>query len=187
MAINTLYMDNGILKKAKQVYNNQHPKNIKLENFFQKPVFSLLRKKLNESKYSPEFHPYKYRHSVTGSKEIDSFLDGKYFKKLARKILNLRKYRLSYEIRKFESGNYTLLHDADMEEPGIDFIIDFSADVKSFGGYTVYLTEKEELLLLYPSPNTLTFVMRGKGLMKYTKYVQHRQKKPIVQAVGTLI
>ena len=57
---------------------------------------------------------------------------------------------------------------------------------ESYGGYTAYLTESEEILQLSPSPNTLSFVERNKGVMRYVKYVQHKQKSPLVFVMGTL-
>ena len=187
MAINTLYLDNGILKSASRIYSKQNPKNIRLDNFFQPAVFQLLRKKLHNSKYKLKFHPYKCRYSTTKLSEIDSFLEGRYFDELIKKILNIKKYKLKYEIRKFEPGNYTLLHDADKEIIGIDFVVDFSAlGKKCFGGYIAYLTETEELLQLNPSSNTLSFVDRKNGVMKYTKYFTHQNKNPIVQVAGTI-
>ena len=186
MAINTLYLDNGILKSARNIYNRQNPKNIKLDNFFQKPVFELLQKKLNNQKYALKFHPYKYKYGAAKLKEINAFVNGMYFKDLIKSILQFKKYKITYEVRKFEAGNYTLLHDAEKEKYGIDFFIDFSKDKKNFGGYAVYLNEKEELLALNTHPNSLSFIQRKKGVIKFTKYVIHRQKNPIVQVVGTI-
>ena len=186
MAINTLYLDNGILRSIRNTYNNQYPKNIRLEKFFQRPIFSLLQNKLQNSKFSLKFHPYKYKYFITNLKEIGSFLSGRYFRNLIRSILSINKYEIKYEIRKFESGNYTLLHDAEKEKDGIDFIIDFSKSYENSGGYVAYLTESEELLHVLPFPNTLSFIERNKNAMKYTKYVTHQQKAPIIQVFGTI-
>ena len=120
------------------------------------------------------------------SKEIGLFLNGKYFKNLVKEILKIQNYRLEYEIRKFESGCYTLLHDAEKEKPGIDFVIDFSKNDEYIGGYTTYLTEYQELLTLNPKPNSLSFIERKKGLMKYTKYFTHQNRNSIVQVVGAI-
>ena len=187
MAINTLYLDGGVLKSANRTFNSQNPRNIRLENFFQTAVFELLQNRLYNSKYSLKFHPYKFKYSAAKSKEIDSFLNGRYFKEIIDSILNISKYKIKYEIRKFEPGNYTLLHDAEKEKPGIDFVIDFSKSDKSFGGCTTYLTEAEELLQLNPSPNTLSFVERKEGVMKYTKYFTHQNKYPIINVIGTIL
>src|SRR3989338_4522652 len=181
MAINTLYVDNGILKSARKTYLAQLPKNIRLETFFQNPVFLLLQKKLNDSTYSLKFHPYKYKYFTTKSKEIESFLNGRYFSELVKKVLGFKKYEIKYEIRKFVPGNYTLLHDAEKEVQGVDFVIDFSKNDGNFGGHTIYLTESEEVLTLQPVSNSLSFIERKKGLMKYTKYVTHQNTNPIIQ------
>ena len=186
MAINTLYLDNGVVKSIKNIYNKNNPKNIQLENFFQKAVFLLLQNKLHNSKYQLKFHPYKYKYFIAKSKEINSFLKGRYFDDLIKKMLGIKKYKIVYEIRKFEPGNYTLLHDFEKEKPGIDFVIDFSKDKKDYGGYITYLTESEELLQLNPATNTISFIERKKNVMKYAKYVTHQNKNPIVQAAGTV-
>lgn len=186
MAINTLYMDNGVLKSAAKTYSSQNPRNIRLENFFQKAVFSLLRDKLHSSQFSLKFHPYKYKYHTAKSKEIDSFIKGRYFKDLINKTLGIKKYEIKYEIKKFEPGDYTLLHDAEEERHGVDFAIDFSQGKEYFGGYTSYLTEKEELLTVIPKPNTLSFIERKNGIIKFTKYLTHQNRFPVLQSVGTL-
>lgn len=187
MAISAIYLDNGILKSASRAFNSQNPKNIRLENFFQKSVFNILRNKLHNSRYNLKFHPYKYRYFTNKSKEIDSFLKGRYFDLMIGKIMGLNKYKISYEIRKFEPGCYTLLHDTGKEKTGVDFIIDFSKDArKHFGGYTTYLTEAEELLILSPKPNALSFVERKKDTMRYAKYLTHQNKYPVVQVAGVI-
>jgi len=187
MAINTIYLNGGVLKSASKTFNAQNPKNIRLENFFQKAIFCLIQNKLMNSEYSLKFHPYKYKYFITKSKEIDSFLKGRYFDLIIKKIIGLYKYKINYKIRKFEPGCYTLLHDTEKEKPGVDFIIDLSQNQRSyFGGHTDYLTESEEILTLNPKPNTMSFVERGKGVMKYKKYLTHQNKRPVVQVVGTI-
>ncbi len=186
MAINTLYLDKGVLKSAMNIFNNQSPRNIRLEKFFQPAIFNILQNKLLQTKYKLKFHPYKHKFFTAKSKEINSFLNGRYFKEIVENIMGVKNYKITYEIRKFEPGNYTLLHDAEKEKLGIDFIIDFSKSNKNFGGYTIYLTETEELLQLIPSPNTISFVEKNKKVMKYTKYVQHKQKYPIILVVGQI-
>ena len=186
MAINTLYTDNGVMKSARRAFESQTPKNIRLENFFQKPVFRIIQKKLYLADYTEKFDPEKYFYSVTTLKEIDTFLKGRYFQDIVLKATGKKALKMSYGIRKFERGNYTLLHDAEKEKPGIDFIIDFSRQCRNFGGYIKYLTSGEELLQFDSVPNTLSFVKRKKGVMKYTKYLQHRQKFPIIHVIGTI-
>ena len=186
MAINTIYLDGGVLKSASRTFNSQAPKNIRLENFFQEAVLDLLQNKLNNANYSLKFHPYKYKYFIANSKEIDSFLKGRYFNLMVKRIIGMDKSKINYEIRKFEPGCYTLLHDAEKEKEGVDFVIDFSKGNGYSGGYTTYLTESEELLTLSPKTNTLSFIERKNGIMKYTKYLTHINKWPVVQVAGAI-
>lgn len=187
MAINTLYLDKGILMSARNAFRKQIPNNIRLENFFQKPVFRLLQDRLCRAAYKLKFRPYHQMYSTTGMKEIDSFILGGYFKGIVRQITGITGFKPEFEVRRFQAGDYTLLHDESEEEPAIDFIIDFSRSANNnHGGHTVYLNEKEELLHINPVPNSLSFVDRSEGMMKYTKYVTHGQKSPIIQIVGSL-
>ena len=188
MAINTLYLDGGILKSANKTYNNQNPKSIRIENFFQKAVFQLLQNKIYNSKFLLKFNPEKYRYFTTKSKEIESFIKGRYFDLIIRNILGIKNYKISYETRRFGPGCYTLLHDTEKEKAGVDFILDFSIHSKKyFGGCTTFLTESEELLQLCPKSNTLSFIGRTFGVMKYTKYFTRQNEYPIVQVVGAIL
>lgn len=186
MAINELYNNHQILQQARQEYNKQTPRHVQLPQFFQPAVFTLLQQKLKTQKYQQKFHPYKYRYSTTTLKEITAFVNGDYFKTLIKEIIGVTKYTTNYEITKFSAGDYTLLHDTKKEQSGVDFIIDFSSEPQSLGGHTIYLTDKEELLRTNPFPNSVTFVERRNGMMKYVKYVTHKQKEPVIFVVGTI-
>uniref|UniRef100_A0A915HYT2 uS12 prolyl 3-hydroxylase n=1 Tax=Romanomermis culicivorax TaxID=13658 RepID=A0A915HYT2_ROMCU len=88
------------------------------------------------------------------------------------------------EIRRFNRGCYTLLHD-----DGTDSSIDerkFALDAQLFftssqwkvnrGGYTCYVAkdEDEELLTIVPRRNTLALVYREDDTMKFVKYLNNR-------------
>jgi hypothetical protein len=186
MAINTLYSDFGVLKSARKAYKKQNPNNIRLENYFQIPVFNLLRNKIIAAKYTLKFDPEKYKYHIASVPEINSFLGGKYFHIILSTILGVENLNFAFEIRKFCCSNYTLLNDSYNERPGIDFVIDFSKKWDGFGGHTTYLTKTKEILHLNPVPNSLSFVERNKKSMRYIKYVQHMQKEPLYFVVGTL-
>lgn len=184
MAINTIYLDNAILKRANGIFNSQNPKNIRIVNLFQKSVFLLIQKKLLAADFKIKFTAFKYMYHAAKLKEIDSFIKGEYFRHLVRGITGIGKFKIKYEIRKFGAGDYTILHDEAAATHAIDFIIDFSEEKSSNGGHTVYLSRDEELLHVAPEPNTLAFIEKRRSIMKYTKYVNHNQKKPILQVAG---
>ena len=186
MVLNRLYLDKNIVAKAREVYAKEKPKNIRLDQIFQPTIFKLLQEKLFTAAYKLKFNPLRFKYQTAKVKEVDSFLKGYYFKELVLELLNLKKYNLTYEIRLFEPGNYTLLHDAEKELAGIDFILDFSQDAKNASGCIKYLTSDEELVELDPKKNTLSFVERKQNIMRYVKYVNHRQT-PRILVMGTLL
>ncbi len=187
MAINTIYLDNGIAKDISKNYNLQDPKNIKLEQVFQDAIFNLLQKKIESAKYQLKFDPYKYRYYYSNVKEISSFLTGRYFSWLVSEILGFKRYTIEHELRRFDGGCYTLLHDTEKEKPGIDFIIDFSKEKHLGIGQIRYSTENEEILTVDFSPNSISFIERRKSVMKYVKHVPSKTKCPIIFVQGTVI
>ena len=187
MVINQLYKDIEVLTQAKEKYKQETPNNIRLQAVFQPAVFALLQKKLLQQKYTTKFHPYKYHYSTTKMPEIKQFLYGTYFKTIVANLLGIKKYSLNYEIQRFEAGSFTLLHDTEKEQTATDFIIDFSTTETSNGGYTKYLTEREELLQLNPCPNSLSFVERNKTVMYYVKYVTHATTRPLIFVRGEIL
>jgi len=185
MVFNTLYSDPAIMRRAKKAYDEDFPNNVMLEKFFQRAIFITLQNKLYNAKYSLKFDPYEYRYKITKSKEVDAFLKGEYFKQIVERIFGIKKFKVKYEVTKFEAGDFTLLHDEAKEAAGIDFIIDFSKE-KGNRGHIKHLDEKQELVQINVNPNSLTFVNRNKE-MKYIKYVSYKQKTPIVRVIGTIL
>jgi prolyl 3-hydroxylase /prolyl 3,4-dihydroxylase len=87
------------------------------------------------------------------------------------------------ELRKFQTGDYSLSHDADVEakQPGLDAIFTLlPAKTKwtlSAGGSTHFVDEgdEEELLSTPAGSNSLSLVYRAEpGTMRFTKYVSSK-------------
>lgn len=88
--------------------------------------------------------------------------------------------RCSFEVRKFERGCYTLIHDYDGEvldkNPKLDvkyyFDHAFAADDKA-GGCTYYIVkdEDEEVLTVEPENNSLSIVYRDEETVRFEKYL----------------
>ncbi|XP_068115951.1 prolyl 3-hydroxylase OGFOD1 [Hyperolius riggenbachi] len=84
------------------------------------------------------------------------------------------------ELRHWEHGHYTLIHDHDPErqEFALDLMWfcgceDWDTD---YGGFTSYIAkeEDEELLTVYPEDNCLALVYRDKETMRFVKHVNHK-------------
>ena len=85
----------------------------------------------------------------------------------------------SLQAQQFQKGHYTLLHDHNLEETGLDFLFSFSSVPteewdESWGGALHYLADKETLLSRFPSQNELMLVYRDEGVLRFIKYINSR-------------
>lgn len=91
------------------------------------------------------------------------------------------------QVRKWEMGNYTLLHDADTYERGsldmfMYFFSESSAEISvdgwdiRKGGAVSYITkgEDEELLTVCPKANTLSLVFRDASTLRFSNYLNKK-------------
>src|SRR3989344_3524348 len=188
MVVNPDYMDPKNLLDISKLYNKNDPKNIMLNSILQDKVFNLLSNKVSNSIFSSKFDPCKYRYSIASCKELDSFFYGVYFDSLVKNILSIKKYNIIYGLRKFQSSDFTLLHDSGSSDvDGIDFIMDLSKTSDRNGGYINYVNPKGKLLHIVTKPNSLSFVKRDKGSLYYVKYINHKQFDPIILIFGTIV
>ncbi|KAF6030260.1 OGFOD1 [Bugula neritina] len=89
--------------------------------------------------------------------------------------------QVSYQVRRWSHGAYTLLHDTDVEQ-GKDFALDavmyFNCEEwdASQGGFTSYIAkgDDEELLTLEPRENCLSLVYRDADSLRFVKHVNHK-------------
>ncbi len=187
MVINTFYQDKSNIKDIKLSYNKNYPNSIMLKEFFQVPIVKLLSGKLNSSVYKLEFDPYKYKYFSTVSKAVDSFIYGIYFDNIIKNVLSIKNFKINYNITKLEHGCFTLLHDSENISHGVDFFFDFSYSNIRNGGFIRYQDDKSEILELKTLPNSLSFVNRSNKILRYIKYVSHKQDDPIILVIGSLI
>ncbi|KAG9467353.1 hypothetical protein GDO78_015111, partial [Eleutherodactylus coqui] len=84
------------------------------------------------------------------------------------------------ELRCWEHGHYTMIHDngAERQQFALDLLLfcgceDWEAE---YGGFTSYIAkeEDEELLTVYPENNCLALVYRDKETMRFVKHINHR-------------
>jgi len=79
------------------------------------------------------------------------------------------------QVRCFQKGTYTLVHDGVIEEEALDVVL--CCPTNSFpddaGGKMVYMDEESELLAVDVEPNCLSLVFRDSGTMRFIKYLNH--------------
>lgn len=156
-----------------------------LESILQPAILLLFRRELSRSSWKEVFHPYKHLYSKAVNEHVKLFLQGDYFKDLVRDVVGVTSFRLTHEIVRFSSGNFTLIHDSEKRKGGVDFILNVSEHVPEHGGHVQYLSSKEELLKVFAKANSLTFVNRNSRTFSYVKYVTKKQKS-LMYVWGTI-
>lgn len=95
------------------------------------------------------------------------------------------------ELRHWNTGHYTLIHDNSKTEFALDLLLYCGCDgwEPEYGGFTSYIAkgEDEELLTVNPENNSLALVYRDRETLKFVKHINHRsleQKKTIPNRTG---
>ncbi|KAJ2315876.1 putative component of NuA3 histone acetyltransferase complex [Coemansia sp. RSA 2704] len=85
----------------------------------------------------------------------------------------------SQQVRRFDRGHYTLVHDQAQEPTGLDVTLSLSPKqwIDAWGGATHYIADKDELLRISPQANSLSMVMRDDGTLRFVKYLNHTTKE----------
>ncbi|KAM4017191.1 prolyl 3-hydroxylase OGFOD1 isoform 2-T2 [Anomaloglossus baeobatrachus] len=84
------------------------------------------------------------------------------------------------EVRRWEHGHYTMVHDHDPERQAfaLDLLLFCGCEEweSEYGGFTSYIAkeEDEELLTVYPENNCLALVYRDRETMRFVKHINHR-------------
>ncbi|XP_067935762.1 prolyl 3-hydroxylase OGFOD1-like isoform X2 [Watersipora subatra] len=88
---------------------------------------------------------------------------------------------VSYQVRRWSHGSYTLLHDTQMEqqtECTLEAFVHLNCDSwdEKQGGYTSYVAkgEDEELITVEPRRNCLSLVYKDAEAMGFVKHINHR-------------
>lgn len=95
------------------------------------------------------------------------------------------------ELRRWQTGHYTLIHDNSKTEFALDLLLYCGCEgwEPEYGGFTSYIAkgEDEELLTVNPENNSLALVYRDRETLKFVKHVNHRsleQKKTFPNRTG---
>jgi Rps23 Pro-64 3,4-dihydroxylase Tpa1-like proline 4-hydroxylase len=158
-----------------------------LKDFLRPDVYKTLTECLVEQKWTPigPANVKKYEtlaHATPFLQSVIQSLSSKEFKEFLESVTGLSLERKKdLETLKFREGDYTLMHDHNLDEPGLDFRFSFSEipqDVEewddSWGGLLHYIMDKETLLSRTPATNELLLVYRDAGVLKFIKYLNHK-------------
>ncbi|KAI9472834.1 putative component of NuA3 histone acetyltransferase complex [Coemansia sp. RSA 989] len=103
------------------------------------------------------------------------FLRSKAFAEFLTASTSLELSQVSQQVRRFDRGHYTLIHDQALEPLGLDVVLSLAPGKwdDGWGGTMHYIADKDELLQISPKANSLSLVMRDEGTLRFVKYLNH--------------
>jgi len=181
MWINIAYA--GMADEVRKAFKINNPNSIQLREFLHDPKKLILAvKKLNFSeKYVPDLH--RYEQSSRVPKEVKEVM--KEITVLVELIAGRKLKCKEVTIKRFGKKHYTLIHDAEKEKPGIDFVLNLTEKWENAGGSMIYTKKGEDVITISPAFNTFSLMKRAKGTNRFVKYVNHKAKGKVVFIQGT--
>ncbi|KAI8319152.1 hypothetical protein GQ54DRAFT_299567 [Martensiomyces pterosporus] len=187
------YLKASVQEQVQNTFLEQS--SVELRDFLRADVYEKITSELNseywaKAKLQGPAHVRQYLEADTSSAaaptvgEVAKFLRSTCFARLLASLTSLDLVGGSQEVRKFEHGHYTLIHDQALEPNGLDAILSLLPKRKdksgegdnwneSWGGATHYIADKDELLRIYPEINSLSLVLRDEGTLRFVKYLNH--------------
>ncbi len=186
MGINKAYMRTDLLHDVRKAFTISNPQSIQLHAFLADDALKKVKTAVNKlsftRNYVPDLHCYDEAKRIP--KELRSV-----FAEITALVQFIAKKKLKCKeltIRKFGKKQYTVLHDAYKEKPGVDVMLDLTpAWHPAAGGAMVYTRKGSGVLTIAPAYNTFSIVQRTKSMMRFVKYVNHHAENKRVLILGT--
>ncbi|MBI5797298.1 hypothetical protein HZA98_00150 [Candidatus Woesearchaeota archaeon] len=175
--INPDYEKETSIKKIQEAIDQKESfPSIILTNFFKKEFYKEKEKEIKKLHYKRESIPdqFSFAHAKANPMHI---LDNKQLLSLLSTILKRKVSSLNGEAYYFSWKDYTLLHDKNKENAGIDILIDFTeAWEESFGGQYIFKDIQGRYLKILSVPNAVFIIERKQGVQKYLQYINNLAK-----------
>lgn len=169
MHLNKTYLEKKAQENIRKLFNQEG--SIQLRAFFGHQSYLRLLDTIKRKKFKRFYKSNLYAyHAVSIHEKESADLLAYFFYSLFKKKPTL----VSARAYSFQHGDYTLLHDATAETPGILFLIELTPHWEStYGGYHSFIQKNKELLRIYPVGNTLTLIRTQKDTRSFIKYINH--------------
>ena len=160
--INEFYFEKEMLHAIRKAFKEQ--RRVALQDFTK---FS--KNKLT-SKWSDAYAPDKYRFKTHAAIPLQQDIA-----MFVRMITG--KTPLNQGVRRFSSGDYTILHDKEPQTPGIIALLFLEDWNEQRGGKIILMKEGETIASFTPQKNTLLIFERKNKERYFVKYVNHKAGK----------
>lgn len=168
-----IYADTQALNAARDAFTKNNPRHIQLRDALRPAIWKKLWAELQHSDWQQHYLPDVFHYKTTPvPREITTFFSSQTFCDRITQITGKTIKHITLELHSFEHRNYTLLHDEAKQPEALFLFLELTTQWNpSWGGFTSFVKDEEELLRLYPVPNTLTLVHQQKNTQHFTKYV----------------
>ncbi len=171
---NPLYLYEAVLEQMRANFKSSKPNALLLNDFFTKIAYKELATQILTSKKKHAVPDrYSYTEMVIPS-PVEQLFNSESFLAFLREATGKKITNVTLQAQQFSAGDYTLLHDAELSEPGTEFFIIFSDTWKpEWGGSTIYTPEKADPLIFVPIANTFSLITTTKYLHSFVKYLNY--------------
>lgn len=176
MVINKHYQNRKEQEKIKQLFQkNKDFPSASLLQFFEPAYYHKLEQEIKSLKYQHQknllTHSY---HKAVPNPKIISLLNSREILTFMEFLTHKKIKKINAAIYSFSWKDYLLLHDSKTEQPGIDFIIDFTSEWDDhWGGNIIYVNGKGDYFSLPITANSVHIINRKAGTQKFLKYINH--------------
>ena len=182
--INKIYLSEKTISKVREELRKKTF--VLLDDFFDENFYFLLKSEILRKKFSKKKIPDQYSFSgAENCRKFEKIFLSPQFLEFLEETFDLKIKKIEFSMRKFQRGDYTLLHDSEKSNDGKEFIF-FISDFwdAGFGGNVFYLGKKP--LIVQPRGNRL-FVIRRNKSRRFVKYLNSRcDKKSFVLVQGRI-
>ena len=176
MEVNAIYGEQEVQESIRKAFYSNEMPSIQLQDFLG-DKFKLIQKELVNSVFNEVFEIGKcsYTEHLAHNRILNEFVEWletcflDYIKFIDKDISKIEIKFLSFGHR-----NYTLMSD-EKTTPGYLVQLDFTQLWEdSYGGFTSFVKNNEEVLRINPMQNSLTVVKIDEDTKYFTKYVNHK-------------
>ncbi|MDO8508906.1 MAG: hypothetical protein Q7S27_04445 [Nanoarchaeota archaeon] len=172
---NEIYLDENTINQMRESYLQTGV--IKLENFLKPEVYNELIKLIKDIRGEHVKIADRYSYEELGDLSgVGKLFSSKDFLEFVSKINGGEFSKVEYKILGFGHKDYTLLHDAEIDRKGTEFLFFFCEKWKDdFGGYLVYTDNEDKSLIFTPAGNNFVLINKD-GLGGFVKYINNLAK-----------
>lgn len=178
--INQSYLQKQIQEKIRaEFYTPAEFPSVLLFQFFKKEFYLKLREQVARAHFTTNVEKLTYSYSRADCPVLlTKFLQSQEFCQFLSSIIRKPVQGIEAHFYSFTWKDYTILSDTALEQPGIDLVLDFTADWnENAGGAVVYKDEQGNFISIPIAPNLLTLVERKPSVQKYVQYINHYAQK----------